>query len=167
MITYISTEHPVVEWIDTKYFKNFTLLSKRISREDPKYYVEVYVHTLFKLDNNLKPSFYFYQFLTNRYRPSFVEMHFSFCEMMNSDTFFGETMRNAIPGRKCPFPPGEYDLKNMSIPYVPRGFPFAKGRIYCNVSFADGGVTKHIGRGSIDMEIKVAKLRKRTRKGNL
>ena len=48
----------------------------------------------------------------------------------------------------------------MSVPYVPQEFPFTKGRIYLNVSFNLNGVTKLIGGGSIDMEIKVYRIKK-------
>ncbi|KAJ8714849.1 hypothetical protein PYW08_004830 [Mythimna loreyi] len=106
------------------------------------------------MNNSLTLDFYFYQFLTNRYQPSFVEMHFKFCDMINADPFFGASMRRALGGN-CPYPPGEYDMTNLSIPFVPKSFPFVKGRIYCNVSFVNGGVTLPVGGGSIDMEIKI------------
>ena len=51
-------------------------------------------------------------------------------------------------------------MKNLSIPYVPRGFPFSKGRIYCNLSLITSGVSKTIFYGSIDLEIKIARLKK-------
>ncbi|KAJ8712084.1 hypothetical protein PYW07_004926 [Mythimna separata] len=105
------------------------------------------------MTNKLKIDFYFYQFLSNRYQPSFVEMHFKFCDMIQSDTIFGPALLTAM-GSTCPYPPGIYDLKNMSIPYVPKNFPFTKGRIYCNATLTEGGVTRAIGHGHIDVEVK-------------
>ena len=51
-------------------------------------------------------------------------------------------------------------MQNMTIPYVPKGFPFNKGRILCNISLIQGGSPKLVAYGSIDMEVKVAKIKR-------
>ncbi|KAJ8712085.1 hypothetical protein PYW07_004927 [Mythimna separata] len=152
-------EHAVVLWYDKTYAKNITVFSRRFNRQDPKYYMHLYVHSLITLDNSLKVDFYFYQFLTNRYRPSFVELHFKLCDMVKYDELFGAELQRSVGDLTCPFPPGEYHLHNLSFQYVPKSFPFVKGRIYCNVSLNVGGVTKLIANGSSDMEIKVARIK--------
>ncbi|KAJ8712083.1 hypothetical protein PYW07_004925 [Mythimna separata] len=104
-MSYFDTERPVVDWYDKTAFRYFILISKRLNRQDPRHYVEVRIHTLFTMSNKFKLDFYFYQFLTNRYRPSFVEMHLPFCDMMQSDTIFGPTMLRAMGDKTCPYPP--------------------------------------------------------------
>ncbi|KAL0831006.1 hypothetical protein ABMA28_001892 [Loxostege sticticalis] len=103
-------------------------------------------------------DFYFYEYLSNMYKRGFIEMHFNWCELMN-DNFFGAPMRQGKLSGPCPYPPGAYNLYNMSIDIrvIPRSFPFTKGRIYANVSY------KHIfiGAGYIDMEVKEVNLKGR------
>ncbi|KAJ8712080.1 hypothetical protein PYW07_004922 [Mythimna separata] len=130
------------------------MISKRLNRQDPRHFVDIQVQTLVTVSNNFKLDFYFYQFSTNRYQPSFVEMHFKFCDMMQFDTIFGSAMLTAAGGQKCPYPPAFYDLKNMTISYVPKNFPFTKGRIYCNGTLTEGGVIRDVFRGSVDLEVK-------------
>ncbi|XP_026741676.1 uncharacterized protein LOC113503783 [Trichoplusia ni] len=128
-----------------------------MNRHDPRYYVGINTKTLVVVGNNIKLDFYFYQFLTNRYRPSFIEMHFKFCELV-ADSFIGATLKRAFNDRTCPYPPGIYDLENLSLAYVPKGFPFTKGRIICNLTMTErSGTTKYVGHGYIDIEVKVAK----------
>ncbi|KAJ8712072.1 hypothetical protein PYW07_004914 [Mythimna separata] len=130
------------------------MVSKRLSREDPRHFLDMQIHLMVTAADNFAVDFYFYQFLTNRYQPSFVEMHFKLCEMLQPGNIFGSAMLAAGGDQRCPYPPGIYDLRNMTIPFVPKNFPFTKGRIYCNVSFTEGGVTRTVVRGSIDLELK-------------
>ena len=51
-------------------------------------------------------------------------------------------------------------MQNMAISFLPEEFPFTKGRIYLNASIYLNGVTKVIGIGSIDMEIKAYSIKK-------
>ncbi|KAJ8714845.1 hypothetical protein PYW08_004826 [Mythimna loreyi] len=129
------------------------MYSKRLNRQDPRHFFNLYVHLLVTATNNFKLDFYFYQFLSNRYKPSFVEMHFILCDMLQSDQIFGSALLSGLGGQRCPYPPGIYDLNNMTMPHVPKNFPFPKGRIYCNVSLTEGDVTKLVFYGNIDLEM--------------
>ncbi|KAJ8712075.1 hypothetical protein PYW07_004917 [Mythimna separata] len=114
------------------------------------------------MDNTMRIDFFVYQFLTNRYQPSFVELHFQLCDLINLDPVIGKVVLKALGGRKCPYPPGIYDMKNLSIPIVPRGFPFTKGRIYINVSITASGTMENVGQAHIDMEVKTANIKKKS-----
>ncbi|PZC71920.1 hypothetical protein B5X24_HaOG212261 [Helicoverpa armigera] len=155
----MNTERPKIIEFNKKYVSNLTLSSRRVSRRDERHYVELYIETLFTITNNFKLDFYFYQFLTNRYQPSFVEVHFNFCELLEKDRlFFGPALKKALGNHTCPIPPGNYDLRNMSILETPNGFPFTKGRIYCNGSVTENGVSHFVLYASIDMELKTIRI---------
>ncbi|KAJ8714846.1 hypothetical protein PYW08_004827 [Mythimna loreyi] len=161
-MTFVNIERPKITYFDPKYFNKVFALSRRLNRQDPRHYLEVYVDTRIQMDNTMKLEFFVYQFLTNRYKPSFIELHYQLCDLINLDPLIGKVVLNALGGRTCPYPPGVYDLKNLSVPFVPKGFPFTKGRIYINVSLTDSGEIKNIGRAYIDMEFKVANIRHKT-----
>ncbi|KAL0880598.1 hypothetical protein ABMA27_001828 [Loxostege sticticalis] len=116
------------------------------------------VNVKFGEDGWIFVDFYFYEYLSNMYKRGFIEMHFNWCELMN-DNFFGAPMRQGKLSGPCPYPPGAYNLYNMSIDIgvIPRSFPFTKGRIYANLTY------KHIfiGAGYIDMEVKEVNLKRR------
>ncbi|XP_061723659.1 uncharacterized protein LOC133529873 [Cydia pomonella] len=99
-----------------------------------------------------RADFYFYQFLSNEYRRSFVEMHFRWCFLIHNDPFFGAPMKQGKLKEPCPYPPGDYHMYNMSIPTaaIPSGFPFTKGRIFGNLTHNGNDVFG----GYIDMELK-------------
>ncbi|CAH0589266.1 unnamed protein product [Chrysodeixis includens] len=158
-MSYFNTEHPVVTFIDTTVFEYFNLTNHRKNRHDPRYYVGINTKTVVVVGNNLKLDFYFYQYLTNGYRPSFIEMHFKFCELV-ADSFIGPTLKRAFKNRTCPYPPGVYDLEDLSLAYVPKGFPFTKGRIIANLTYTERGSSRYVGHGYIDIELKVAKNKK-------
>ena len=46
----------MVYWYNKEFLENVTAHSKRLSRQDPKYYLELYVHTLVTADNNMTVS---------------------------------------------------------------------------------------------------------------
>ncbi|KAL0880600.1 hypothetical protein ABMA27_001830 [Loxostege sticticalis] len=156
-IRYISTEHPNVTYIDHKHVIYANLTSGRYGRGSPFYYVGLHYETTVTFDKNVTVDIYFYEYLSNVYKRGFVEMHFNFCELME-DNFFGAPMRQGKLSVQCPYPPGIYNLYNMSIDIgvIPRSFPFTKGRIYANVSY------KHnlIGAGYIDMEVKEVNIKR-------
>ncbi|RVE49894.1 hypothetical protein evm_005487, partial [Chilo suppressalis] len=151
-IRYISTEHPSVTYYNTKYLKYVNLTSQRYGRENPFYYVGLHLETLIYFSNNVSVDFYFYEFLSNVYKRGFIEMHFKFCDLLHKDSFFGAPMRQGKFLQPCPYPPGSYNLYNMSIDVrvIPPGFPFRKGRIYCNLTYEK----TLFASGFIDMEVK-------------
>ncbi|XP_059057810.1 uncharacterized protein LOC131851337 [Achroia grisella] len=157
-ITYFSTEHPRIVYYDTKYADYSNVTARRHSRKDPFYYVDFHINLLVPYGNNVTVSFYFYELLTNVYKRGFIEMHMGVCDLVLNDKFFGGAMRRNFNNAQihCPFPKGEYHYYNMTIPIeqVPRGFPFTRGRIYCNVSITN--TDKVIGSGYIDLELKTA-----------
>ncbi|XP_073961956.1 uncharacterized protein [Choristoneura fumiferana] len=116
------------------------------------YFVDLHVTALTHFGTEIKVDFYFYEFLSNEYRRGFVEMHFSLCDLIHKDKFFGAAMRQGKLRQPCPYPPGDYHMYNMSIPSVaiPPGFPFTKGRIYANATRGQDYVLC----GHIDMELK-------------
>ncbi|CAD0202792.1 unnamed protein product [Chrysodeixis includens] len=56
--SYISAERPVVEYFNTKYINNFTATSRRISRRDPRYYIDVFVDTAAELNERASGKYY-------------------------------------------------------------------------------------------------------------
>ncbi|KAL4705178.1 hypothetical protein ACJJTC_018424, partial [Scirpophaga incertulas] len=165
-IRYISTEHPSVLYYNPKYFAYANLTSQRYGRTNPFYYVGFHYENLVPMSNNLTVHFYFLEYLSNVYKRSFVEMHFKFCDLIHKDNFFGAPMRQGKLLGSCPYPPGKYNLYNMSIDIrvIPPGFPFTKGRIFANLT---GTHNKDLwGNGYIDMEVKEINVRRRGRKGN-
>ncbi|CAG4951248.1 unnamed protein product [Colias eurytheme] len=163
---YPSAERPNVTYVNLKYFEYLNLTARRYSRRSPIYYMELHALTLFKIDNNVVVHFFYYEFLSNRYMPTFVEAHVKMCDMEKDDFVIGVSMRNALqkmldqqpPDQRvtnsthCPYPPGKYDLVNMTTPRSPlyRSFPFQKGRIYINVTVHKELVAEMY----IDLEIK-------------
>ncbi|CAH0589264.1 unnamed protein product [Chrysodeixis includens] len=149
-----------MDYVNLKHFKFLNATSHRISRRDPRYYLDLYMETKTVLDERTWISIVFYQFLTNRYRPSFIELNFVLCEMLKDDKFMGSPFRMALHNKTCPFPPGKYLLANMTLlPVLPPGFPFTKGRIVANLTFHDGDHIDYAAHGYLDIEIKTAKMK--------
>ncbi|XP_059057809.1 uncharacterized protein LOC131851336 [Achroia grisella] len=160
-IQYFSTEHPRILYYDRNIVEYANLTSRRVSRKDPFYYVDFNARTLTSLGNNVTVNFYFFEFLTNVYKRGFIEMHFRGCDFINKDSFFAGALRrqaNSSILAQCPYPKGNYHFHNMSIPLsqVPRGFPFTKGRIYCNLTITDTDIV--FGSGYIDLELKTTRI---------
>ncbi|XP_060803703.1 uncharacterized protein LOC106129111 [Amyelois transitella] len=153
------TEHPKVYEFNRKYVTYANLTTTRYGRRDPVYYVGLHFHSLYSFGNNWTVDFYFYQFLSNEYKRSFVEMHFGWCDLIKKDKFFGQAMNQGrfLEQPKCPFAPGYYHLYNMTVPVtsIPWNFPFTKGRIYANVTAT--GTGEILARGYINMELKPCK----------
>ncbi|XP_059057778.1 uncharacterized protein LOC131851308 [Achroia grisella] len=156
-IQYFSTERPSILYSDPHYLPYVNLTSQRYSRKDPFYYVDLHFHLAVPFGHNTTVHFYFYEFLTNQYKRGFIEMHMTFCDLVHKDLFFGAAMRKHLPP-SCPIPSGPHHLYNMTIPIeqVPKGFPFTKGRIYCNIT--ENIRNKIIVAGYIDMELKYARI---------
>ncbi|XP_063542090.1 uncharacterized protein LOC134750777 [Cydia strobilella] len=150
---YFITERAVITHRSPKYvsYINFTATRKN-RRRSPMYYVDIHYNSLVPFDDNLQVDFWFYQFLSNEYRRSFVEMHFRWCSLIHDDPFFGAAMKQGKLNEPCPYPPGDYHMYNMSIPTaaIPPGFPFTKGRIFANLTHNGNDVFG----GYIDMELK-------------
>ncbi|KAJ0174853.1 hypothetical protein K1T71_009961 [Dendrolimus kikuchii] len=155
-ITYISVEHPSVTYLDTNYIPFAALTTKRYGRQNPVYYVGFNFSTTVPMDNNIVCEFYFYEFLSNVYKRSFVQIIRKFCDLLENDIFFGPAIKQqeCFKG-PCPFPPNNFVLVNMSIPptSIPPSFPFKKGRILLNMTMAK----RTIASGYIDMEIRELK----------
>ncbi|KAI5652124.1 hypothetical protein NE865_00462 [Phthorimaea operculella] len=153
-VTYLSLEHPTVPFFHTKYLSGVNVSASRRGRSNPVYYVSInfYVHVYF--GNNVSIDFFFYEWLSNRYQPSFVEMRFKFCNLVHKDSFFGPAFKQGQLNRPCPYPPGPYNLKNMTInpEVIPKAFPFRKGRIIVNVTLLT--TMEQVVHGYIDMELK-------------
>ncbi|CAB3230194.1 unnamed protein product [Arctia plantaginis] len=106
------------------------------------------------LDNTIRMDFYFYEYLTNRYRPSFVELHFGFCDMLEKDSIFGSQIKRHRENLTCPYPPRQYNLTKMSVTFIPKNFPFQRGRIYLNITRHENDKKALYVSAHIDMEIK-------------
>ena len=50
-------------------------------------------------------------------------------------------------------------MQNLSVSLVPADFPFTKGRVYLNVSVNLKSVVEVIGIGSMDVELKVSRIK--------
>ncbi|XP_059057817.1 uncharacterized protein LOC131851344 [Achroia grisella] len=159
-IQYFSTEHPTITYFDRDYLKFVNVSSRRRSRKDPFYYVDIHGTTLIDVGNNFTSNFYFYEFLTNQYKRGFIEMHIKVCDLILNNKFFGTAIKKNLA--YCPLPAGDYHLYNMTIPIdqVPRGFPFTKGRIYVNGTVTD--TNKVVVAGYIDLELKEFTVRTKT-----
>ncbi|XP_059057811.1 uncharacterized protein LOC131851338 [Achroia grisella] len=105
-ITYFSTEHPRAVYFDTKYLSYINITSRRHSRADPFYYVDLHLNILVPVGDNVTVSFYFYELLTNVYKRGFIEMHKGVCNLILNDKFFGGAMKRNFNTTqlRCPFP---------------------------------------------------------------
>ncbi|XP_075980771.1 uncharacterized protein LOC142979624 [Anticarsia gemmatalis] len=154
-ITYINVEHPRVTYINPKFLTFANLTTTRYSRSNPIYYVGLHFETLVPFDSNIIVDVYMFELLTNVYKRTFVEFHFNWCHLVEKDLFFGSAMRQGKLLKPCPHMPGAYNLVNMTIhpEFIPKGFPFTRGRIYANftqaktkIRISDGYIDMHIGR---------------------
>ncbi|XP_049865530.1 uncharacterized protein LOC126366464 [Pectinophora gossypiella] len=166
-VTYLSVERPAVNYFNSAYITYIKLISKRYGRSNPVYYTSLLFDARVYFGNNVTIDFYFFEFLSNRYQRSFVEMHFKLCDMVHKDPFFGAPMRRGGLEKPCPWSPGKYHLYNMTVPSqaIPRGFPFRKGRIFANLSFTfPKGKIPYTGARlawlQIDMEVRQADVKK-------
>ncbi|KAJ8712089.1 hypothetical protein PYW07_004931 [Mythimna separata] len=161
MVTYIATERPRVLFINQKFVRNVSIISRRYSRDDPIYYINLYVHPLVHTGNNVSIDIYFYEFQANRYHRTYVELHAKMCDFIETSTLFGDTLKKALASqfdqKKCPFPPGPRLFANLTIPVksIPDSFPYRQGRLYCNTSLTNNGATTRLADASIDLEVKV------------
>ncbi|KAF9793551.1 hypothetical protein SFRURICE_005995, partial [Spodoptera frugiperda] len=104
-ITYISVEHPKVDYMNTKYLVYANLTAERFSRSNPVYYVGLHFHHLIPWGSNIYIDVYFYELLSNQYKRSFVEMHFDWCYLVEKDLFFGAAVRAGGWKGGCPHAP--------------------------------------------------------------
>ncbi|KAI5645296.1 hypothetical protein NE865_02844 [Phthorimaea operculella] len=125
---YISIEYPQITHLNPKIISYANSSVRRYSRKDPVYYYELHANVLVPLDNKFSYQFYFYkEWMPNVYKPTFLEMHYKHCDLLEKDKLFGRTMRQGKLSGPCPHPPGEYHLYNMSVPSaeLPESFPFS------------------------------------------
>ncbi|XP_059052530.1 uncharacterized protein LOC131847089 [Achroia grisella] len=130
------------------------MTSRRFSRKNPFYYVDLHLKGLTYFDNNITMHMYLCQDIGNGNYRILFEIHRRWCNFISMDNMFGSTMRQGRLKKPCPHPPGEYHMYNMSIPVenIPRSLPYFKGRIYGNVTHV---VEKDpILSAYIDMEMK-------------
>ncbi|KAI5639786.1 hypothetical protein NE865_07686 [Phthorimaea operculella] len=154
MVRFLKVEHPNVTYINSRYIGYLNQTIRRYHRRDPVYYYDLHFVALVAIDNFVKIEFFFYEWLTNQYKPTFVEMRFRWCDLIHKDKFFGAAMRQGKLAKPCPHPAGEYHLYNMTVPgaAIPFSFPFNRGRIYCTLTDSRYNVT--IATLYVDMEIK-------------
>ncbi|KAJ0174854.1 hypothetical protein K1T71_009962 [Dendrolimus kikuchii] len=108
-VTYVSTEHPAIDYFDPKCFSSPSFSTRRRSRNNPIHYVNLNYTTLMTMDNNFAIHFFLYEWLTNQYKRSFVEFHFLYCDLIKKDMFFGPTLREQPALQKpCPHPAVTY-----------------------------------------------------------
>ncbi|XP_075980772.1 uncharacterized protein LOC142979625 [Anticarsia gemmatalis] len=152
-VTYINVEHPRVTYRNPKYLSFANLTTIRYGRSNPIYYVGLHFENLVPFDSTLQVDFYFYEFLTNEYKRSFVEFHYNWCHLTEKDMLFGSAMRQGKLLKPCPHMPDQYNLVNMTInpAFIPRGFPFTRGRIEANLTFPK--LKAWVADGYIDMRI--------------
>ncbi|XP_062530392.1 uncharacterized protein LOC101738215 isoform X1 [Bombyx mori] len=162
-IKYLAVEHPHVSYHNLSYLEVAKLTAQRYGRRNPVYYVGLNLKTVVTFDNNIIIDFIFYEFLSNTYRRTFVEMHYPWCDLIFKDMFFGPALRQGKLLKPCPHPPDDYKLVNMTVPpaAIPSSFPFRKGRILANLTTAK---PKHwVACGHIDMEIKEIRVKAGTK----
>ncbi|KAJ2941216.1 hypothetical protein O0L34_g10451 [Tuta absoluta] len=154
-IRFLKVEHPNVTFINAKYVGYLNQTVHRYNRRDPVYYHDLHFEALVSMDNWLKIEFFFFEWLTNQYKPTFVEMRFRWCDLILKDKFFGAAMKQGKLAKPCPHPPGIYHLYNMTVPgaAIPGSFPFSRGRIYCNLT--DSRNHQFVAALYINMEIKI------------
>ncbi|XP_059057812.1 uncharacterized protein LOC131851340 [Achroia grisella] len=152
-IQFLAMERPRIEYVDREYIPYSNVTSLRHNRKDQFYYVNIHMMLAVPFGNNVTMHFYFYEWLTNQYKRGFIEMHLPACILIHKNKFFGTALRGYFPST-CPIPVGDYHLYNMTVPVdqIPRGFPFTKGRIYCNITIDNNN--KLIGSAHIDIELK-------------
>ncbi|XP_052750406.1 uncharacterized protein LOC116413485 [Galleria mellonella] len=153
-IRYISTERPHVMYYNRKFLSYVNITSRRFSRKNPFYYVDLHFNILRSIDNNFTMNFYFAQDVGNGHFRVILDMHEKWCQFITMDNIFGVAMKQGKLLKPCPHPPGDYHLYNMSIPVenIPRSLPYLKGRIYSNITHTS--LKEPICSGYIDMEIK-------------
>ncbi|XP_048001314.1 uncharacterized protein LOC125242118 [Leguminivora glycinivorella] len=149
---YVDFERTNVTYFNPEYYVYVNASASRYGRRDPIHYVHIHGETRVPFGNNVTINIYIYEFLSNEYRRSFVEMHYRTCDFIDKDTVFRPFIKHALPDVGCPFPVGAYHFMNLSFPDFPllRSFPFKKGRLFIE----QRGRTARILNGFIDMEVK-------------
>lgn len=69
-----------------------------------KFFVHVSLHTLtYHLSMAFQVDLFVHEFLSNEYRPSFVEMHYKLCDILFHDKVFSQFINKHLP-KTCPIP---------------------------------------------------------------
>ncbi|XP_047987087.1 uncharacterized protein LOC125226947 [Leguminivora glycinivorella] len=104
--------------------------------------------------NEFRVNTYIYEFLSNEYRPSIIEFHYKICDAFDNPKFnvFKPIYQQYVNASSCPFPKGEYNFMNISVPNMPllKTFPLRKGRMFTTVLHREDRVVE----GYIDIVIK-------------
>ncbi|KAL4719755.1 hypothetical protein ACJJTC_013315 [Scirpophaga incertulas] len=114
-------ERANITYLSPKYVKDAQLYITRFGRRSP-YYLNIKGTTIRPWNNNVTLNFLFYEYLHNEYKRSFVEVHFKFCDMMNSDPYIGGMLLKH--GIKCPLTPVRFFLIKCSKGTITKIFRF-------------------------------------------
>ncbi|GBP26820.1 hypothetical protein EVAR_81185_1 [Eumeta japonica] len=123
-------ERPNVTFVNLEYLEWLHFTVVRYGRRSP-YYINLEAATKHVWGNNVTINLVFYEFLSNEYRRSFVEFHFPLCKLIDQEEYIGGLLARGLAGKKCPYPPDEYRLRNLTAPRSKMNvvWPFSRARI--------------------------------------
>ncbi|KAJ8725389.1 hypothetical protein PYW08_003572 [Mythimna loreyi] len=130
-------ERANVVYMNPKYvYTNATVNVRRYGRKS-RYYINVEGVTKHTWTNNMTFTLVVTQLLHNEYRPSFVELKYKLCDLINKEPFVGECLKHV--GVVCPLPAGYHNIMNITAntENFPSVFPFEHGRIEVLLSLTD------------------------------
>ncbi|XP_059047367.1 uncharacterized protein LOC131842817 [Achroia grisella] len=122
----IMPEKIEIDYINPEYIEdagiNLTTLAKGV------YAINLYGDIKHTWANNVTYDVTVFEFQNNKYKPSFMEFHYRFCDMVNDDPYVGKLIANA--GVKCPLEAGKYYFSNITIPNddIPYPLPFQRAK---------------------------------------
>ncbi|KAF9407774.1 hypothetical protein HW555_012319 [Spodoptera exigua] len=111
----IAPERHEVEYVNTKYLKNLSVVFRKFSRNSPLY-VSMELESLVGVGNNMTLKMALYEYLAGHYIPTPLNVAYKFCDFFRYEPFFGQMYAKQFPENwTCPFPAGEYHFVNMTI----------------------------------------------------
>ncbi|XP_049867196.1 uncharacterized protein LOC126367624 [Pectinophora gossypiella] len=154
-------ERANVTYFNEKYITYAAGNVRRAGRRLP-YFINFEITIRHTWGNNVTVHYYFYEFLHNEYRRSFLEFHFKLCDFFKNEPYIG----NAVFRQyriKCPVAAGNYKMMNMTftVDKFPNVVPFEKSRVYAVFEQNENGDMIFKGYADILMKNRPLKRRKR------
>ncbi|CAH0691734.1 unnamed protein product [Spodoptera exigua] len=100
----IAPERHEVEYVNTKYLKNLSVVFRKFSRNSPLY-VSMELESLVGVGNNMTLKMALYEYLAGHYIPTPLNVAYKFCDFFRYEPFFGQMYAKQFPENwTCPFP---------------------------------------------------------------
>ncbi|KAJ8722964.1 hypothetical protein PYW07_004144 [Mythimna separata] len=130
-------ERANMEYINPKYIYPGAKVTVRRYGRKSRYYINIMGSTKHTWSDNVTLTLGVSQLLHNEYRPSFVQMKYKLCNLINNEPFVGGAVRNV--GLVCPMRAGVQNIMNITAPteHYPSVFPFEHGRLEVSLNVTD------------------------------